>query len=107
MVELLGLKVITAVDGRDALDRFKAYEGVIDCILLDLTMPHMGGEETFDALYRLDSKVQVLISSGYTEHNVARRFEGRQIAGFIQKPYDVDELRDALHRLIGSATRPH
>lgn len=106
MVERLGLNVITAVDGRDALDRFKAFEGVIDCILLDLTMPHMGGEETFDALYRLDSNVQVLISSGYMEHNVARRFEGRQIAGFIQKPYDVDGLRDALHRLIGSAMRP-
>ncbi|MDA1044508.1 MAG: response regulator, partial [Verrucomicrobia bacterium] len=100
MLTLLGLRVITAIDGRDAVQRYEEIEEDIACVLLDLTMPHMNGEEAFDALYKLDPSIRVIISSGYAEEEIAHRFEGRAIAGFIKKPYEIDALRDTVHRAI-------
>ena len=70
-------------------------------MLLDLMMPHKDGEETFSELSRLDSKVRVILSSGYSEQEAAGRFEGRGIADFIQKPYEVDALRAKLRAVLG------
>ncbi len=99
MLQELGYEVLTAVDGREALKLFEAHRQTIRLVLMDLTMPHMGGEEAFRELRRLDPEVKVIISSGYNEQEVAQRFVGKGLAGFLQKPYRINVLREALRDL--------
>ncbi len=95
MLKALGFGVITANDGRQALEVVKNRDDIA-CVILDLTMPHMDGEECFRELRRLDCGVKVIISSGYNEYEVTQKFAGKGLAGFIQKPYKLSALKEAL-----------
>ncbi|MHC1743633.1 MAG: response regulator [Syntrophobacteraceae bacterium] len=96
MLERLGFSVITAVDGKEAVEIYRFRSKEIAMVLLDLTMPRMNGEDAFRELRRIDPGVRVILSSGYSEQEIAARFAGKGLAGFIQKPYQLERLRDAL-----------
>jgi len=100
MLEILGFKVLTADNGRTAMNVFSEHHQHIDCVVLDLTMPHMDGEETFRELRRLKPDVRVVISSGYNEQEVSQRFLGKGLTGFIQKPYKLKSLSLALKNAL-------
>jgi len=100
MLQSMGLSVVTANDGRDALTVFRENIAEIRCIVLDLTMPHMGGEEAFGELRKIKADVPVLLSSGYSESDIQARFSGAGFAGFIHKPYDIDTLRTKLAEVL-------
>ncbi len=106
MLERMGFRVLTAVDGREAVAMFKENGPEVHCVLLDLTMPHLNGEETFAAMNRLRPQVPIVISSGYSEDDVAQRFAGRGIAGVLEKPYAftalIEKMRDVLQRGDGT-----
>jgi DNA-binding response OmpR family regulator len=61
-------------------------------VLLDLTMPRMGGEETFQELRKIREDVMVVLSSGFSEHEVIGRFAEGGVCGFVQKPYRFEKL---------------
>jgi signal transduction histidine kinase len=92
MLEAAGYRVITAVDGRDALDIFVERGDEIGLVILDMTMPRMGGEEAFREIRRIRADVPVLLSSGYNEQEAISHFAGKGLAGFIQKPYRTATL---------------
>jgi len=96
MLERLGFSVLAAVDGCEALELFRKHADEIVCVLLDLTMPHMDGAETFRELRRLRPDVAVLLCSGFDEHVATQSFAGEGLAGFLQKPYNMAELRKKL-----------
>jgi two-component system, cell cycle sensor histidine kinase and response regulator CckA len=100
MLEHLGFDVLLAPNGAEALEIFRARAGTISCVILDLTMPRMDGIETLAALRRVSRDVKVMLSSGYSEHEISRRFSGKGFSGFLEKPYRLSELggklRDAL-----------
>ena len=100
LLQELGFEVETAVDGFDALTRFKNNPGVFKCVILDLTMPRIDGEETFIELRKLRADINVVISSGYNGQNVMRKFSGKGKAGFIQKPYNLSDLRKVLREIF-------
>ncbi|NTV49069.1 MAG: transporter substrate-binding domain-containing protein [Geobacteraceae bacterium] len=95
MLKELGFFAITACDGSEALEVFKSTPDIA-IVILDLTMPHMDGEQCFRELRLLDPDVKVIISSGYNEQEVTQKFVGKGLAGFIQKPYRLSALRDVL-----------
>jgi len=97
MLKELGFAVITANDGREALEIYIANPD-IDLIILDLTMPHMGGEHCFRKLRQLNSGIKVIMSSGFSEEEVTQKFAGKGLSGFIQKPYKLSALRDVVQR---------
>jgi PAS domain S-box-containing protein len=99
MLTWLGYQVVTAAHGREGVEIFQTQGSDIDCVILDLTMPEMGGEEAFRELRRLRSDVRVIMSSGYNEQDVTQRFVGKGLAGFVQKPYTVAKLREALKKV--------
>ena len=101
MLIQLGFEVLTANNGREGLDIFKIHGDNIVCVILDLTMPEMDGEEAFMELRKLRTDVQVILSSGYNEQDVTQRFVGKGLAGFIQKPYTLANLRSTLNRILG------
>ena len=95
-----GFDVITAPDGRRALEVFEERSDEIDCVVLDLAMPNMDGEETYRELRRITPDVKVLLSSGYNEQDAINRFAGKRLAGFIQKPYRAADLLGAVHQVL-------
>lgn len=101
MVERLGFNVVTASDGDEAVRVFQERGPGIVCVILDLTMPNKDGMETFDELKRMDGKVRVILSSGFNEQDVTRRFLGKGLAGFIKKPYQMEHLGKELQRVLG------
>jgi PAS domain S-box-containing protein len=92
MLEQAGLTVVTAADGLEAVEFLRQHPHEVSCVLLDLSMPHMGGEETFRELRLVRGDIPVVLSSGYSEQEVVSRFAGQGIAGFVQKPYLVAQL---------------
>jgi len=102
MLERMGFGVLTAQDGREALKVLGEHAGEIVCVLLDLTMPHMDGEEAFREMRRLHPGIVVILCSGYNEQDATERFAGKGLAGFIQKPYRSDGLRAKLREVLGS-----
>ncbi len=100
MTESLGYRVIEAEDGEQALACFREEREDIVGVLLDLTMPGMDGKETFAALRRIDPSVRVILASGYSGSEVMSDTEG--FAGFIQKPFLIKDLREALEHALGA-----
>ena len=91
-----GFEVLVARDGREAVDVFKKNADSIDAVLLDMTMPHLGGKETFQELRSLSPDIRVILSSGYNEQDATDRFASKGLAGFLQKPYRPQELVDTI-----------
>ncbi|MDG2155037.1 MAG: response regulator, partial [Gammaproteobacteria bacterium] len=81
-----------ATDGQEAIDVFRSNADSIDCVLLDFNMPKLNGEEVFTELRKIRPDAQVVLCSGFTEHEILSRFKGSGIAGFIQKPLRIDTL---------------
>jgi two-component system cell cycle sensor histidine kinase/response regulator CckA len=96
MLASLGFKVITAADGREALERYAEHRDEITLVMLDLTMPHMDGEEAFMELRRMNPEVHVIVSSGYAESDISSRFAGKGLVGFVHKPYSLAELTEQI-----------
>ncbi len=105
MMEVMGFTVLNASDGRQCVDIFRAEGNRIRLVLLDITMPHLDGEETFRELRRLQHDVKVILSSGYSQQSITGQFAGRGLAGFIQKPFRFEELAQAVRGALG--TVPH
>ena len=100
ILERMGFSVLTAPDGREALKVFREHADEIVCVLLDLTMPHMDGEEAFREMRYLHPDVTVILCSGYNEQDATQRFAGKGLAGFIQKPYNMAVLREKLVEVL-------
>jgi two-component system cell cycle sensor histidine kinase/response regulator CckA len=105
MLESLGFLTVTARDGVEAIDLLRGHRDRITCVILDLTMPQMDGKETFRELRAIRPEVPVVLSSGYAEQDATQDFVGKELAGFIQKPYELDTLRAVLRRAIGGVER--
>jgi signal transduction histidine kinase/ActR/RegA family two-component response regulator len=90
-LERLGYQVLTASNGREALDLCTADPERIQTVLLDMMMPVMGGEETLRRLLEIRPTLPVLAMSGFHEREAKQRF-GAGIAGFVQKPFTAGQL---------------
>ncbi len=104
MLEHLGFSVLLASDGVEAIEVFRAHLGKIPMVILDLTMPRMDGIETLAALRGISGDVKVMLSSGYSEHEISKRFAGKGFSGFIEKPYRISELGDKLRDVFDART---
>ena len=102
MLERFGFSVLTAPDGHAALKLFGVHADEIVCVLLDLTMPLMDGEEAFREMRRLHPGVRVILCSGYNEQDAILRFAGKGLAGFIQKPFTMAALRETLMAVLAA-----
>jgi PAS domain S-box-containing protein len=91
-LELSGFDVLTAVNGEEAVRAIEERGDEIDLVLLDLTMPGLGGQETFGILKERRPDIKVLLSSGYDKDEVVARFAGDRPNGCIQKPFRTADL---------------
>ncbi|MDQ7001605.1 MAG: response regulator, partial [Ghiorsea sp.] len=96
MLTDIGIQSMTACDGVEGIEVFQKHHKNINAVLLDMTMPRMGGEDAFTELCRIDPDVKVILSSGYNEQDATNRFAGKGLAGFLQKPYTPEQLADKM-----------
>lgn len=104
-LERFGFSVLTADDGRQGIAVFDSHAAEIDAVLLDMTMPHMDGEQTFYAISERDPSMPVIIISGFDERDTAGRFPGRKPAAFIQKPYRPTVLIKILRDILAERSK--
>ena len=91
-LERYGFQVILAENGGEGVDLFRAIGHKVSVVILDMTMPVISGEETFRRLKSIRPNVRVVLSSGYNEVETVQRFTGKDLAGFLQKPYTAETL---------------
>jgi len=104
-LELFGYNVLVAADGREGVNCFRENSRSITAVLLDMTMPVMSGEEALMHLKTIRPDVPVVLSSGYDEDEATRRFTGKGLAGFVQKPYTAAALAEKMQSVIQQSRR--
>ncbi|MHC4954872.1 MAG: response regulator [Planctomycetota bacterium] len=92
ILESAGYEVLYARDGQDAVEVFQREGDRIDCVLMDLSMPRLDGEESFRELRKIQSDVRVILITGYAEQATFDRLKDTGFAGFIKKPAKVPDL---------------
>lgn len=102
MLKHSGFDVVAMADGQLAIDAFREDPASIDCVLLDLSMPKRSGAEVLKELRRIRPDVPIVLMSGYNEDEMAGRFEGAKISGFLQKPVPAVDLLAMLSRATGA-----
>jgi len=100
MLSHLGYQVHLASDGVEALNACYRLGSKLDCVLLDLVMPEMDGSEVYAEIRKMSPDLKVLLTSGYHEAEISRRFANRGLAGFLQKPYVLDDLAAKLASVL-------
>ncbi|MBF0545082.1 MAG: response regulator [Candidatus Riflebacteria bacterium] len=103
MLEYLGYQVLPASDGDHAVELLRNKLPEVSCIILDLTMPKMDGEETFREIRKLDSDIPIILSSGHCEREATQKFFGKNLSGFLQKPFHLETLDKTLKQAIASS----
>ncbi len=96
VLQSMGFEVVTARDGMEAVEIFEKEAETLRLVLMDMTMPRMDGRKAFRAMHRLHPEVPVILSSGYDRQVTTEGFPRVGLAGFLQKPYRIPELRKAL-----------
>lgn len=99
MLTDMGMTVLTAANGNEALARQEGYEGHIDFLVTDVVMPEMSGvrlSELFTSL-RPDSKTVFI--SGYPAAGNMARIELPRDACLLPKPVAYERLADILGRM--------
>ena len=98
-----GYTILSAANGAEGVELFTRHAEEIRCVVLDLTMPVMSGEEALRRIAAVRAGVPVILSSGYTEADALRRFGGQGLAGFLQKPYQAGTLAAKVRQALGGA----
>jgi CheY-like chemotaxis protein len=98
----MGYEVLTAPNGPRGIETFQQAHDRVDAVVLDMVMPRLGGEATFHRLREIEPDVPVLIASGYARNSGVERLTKAGAAGFLPKPFQVDELSRLLARVLGS-----
>ena len=105
MLQSLDYKFDIARNGEEAVKFYRSYFNIgrpYDAVIMDITViGGMGGEETFHVLKALDPDVRAIVSSGYDNEDMARRFLDLGFCGYLTKPYRVADLGKVLKAVLG------
>ena len=95
-----GHEVSEAINGVEAIESLE--KDLPDCLFLDLSMPEMDGFELLAAFKEQELKVPVLIFSTETNKSTLNRCSELGAAGFVKKPPDIEDIRNALTYALDS-----
>jgi signal transduction histidine kinase/CheY-like chemotaxis protein len=101
-----GMRVLTAQNGRAGLELFREHNAMLSVVVLDLSMPAMGGEEALAQIKRINPGVPVVLSSGFDESEAARKFASLKPSRFLQKPYTAERLVEAIAASLAGPDSP-
>jgi two-component system cell cycle sensor histidine kinase/response regulator CckA len=96
----LGYQVLTAIDGHQAIALFEKEKNRIEGVLLDMIMPDLSGRQVLEQLKKIQPDIKVILSSGYSLSGLGEDGQGMAGDGFIQKPYQIDQLAAVLESVL-------
>jgi len=94
----LHCEVIPCADGIEAVEAFARLQDRIDLVLLDVLMPRLGGAGAFRAIKAIDPDARILLASGFSHPDVVDGLLAAGAAGFLAKPFSLDQLTAAVRR---------
>jgi two-component system cell cycle sensor histidine kinase/response regulator CckA len=100
LLESMGYTVYAAGSGQEGIALYTEKKEKIDLVILDMVMPGISGSETFDRLRKINPKVKVLLSSGYSLTGEAQAIMDRGCNGFLQKPFKLEELSGKVRAML-------
>ena len=96
-----GYEILEAVDGREGLEMIQKHQP--DCVLLDMLMPELDGDEVLQVLHEKGIEVPVIVvTADIQEHTQARCFKLGAKA-FLNKPPQNDQLQQAIQTVLSSS----
>ena len=99
-LRLSGYQVLEAGEGDEAISLASGHQGTIHLIISDVIMPGLSGPQLVRELANLHSESRVLFMSGYTESNLPESCYAHANAGFMQKPFSIEELHWKLREML-------
>lgn len=105
MLQTLGLEVQTAPNGEEGVRLFSQHRDRIRLVLLDVEMPGMGGEETFEKLREAGCDCPVVISSGYNRDYLERQVFTRRLEYYLPKPFQLSQISELLKELARNESK--
>lgn len=93
-----GYNVHVCTSGEQAVEFVKAEH--VDMVLLDMVMPGMDGEATFEALRKIRQDIRVLLTSGYSDEARYERMKKDGVAGMVFKPYRSQDLLQRIRSVL-------
>lgn len=106
MLNKIGYSVLTASNGKEAVEIYNTLEEEIDLVIIDMIMPGISGKEAFGKIIEINPEAQVLLSSGYSMNGKAEELMQKGCRGFIQKPFNILELSKKIHEILKKDTSP-
>ncbi|HQL90443.1 MAG TPA: PAS domain S-box protein [Syntrophales bacterium] len=100
ILESLGYKVVAAKSGQEAIEIYRKLRGKIGLVILDMIMPGMDGEATYDSLRKINDDVRVILSSGYSKNEQAKAILEKGCQAFIQKPFSISDLSMTIRQVL-------
>ncbi|ACL03386.1 PAS/PAC sensor hybrid histidine kinase [Desulfatibacillum aliphaticivorans] len=100
ILRALGYQVFVARSPHEALEIFRDQAPKIDLVIMDMIMPEMQGIELYDHLTEIRPDVRVLLSSGYSLNGQASSIIEKGCDGFIQKPFNLEELSQKIREIL-------
>jgi CheY-like chemotaxis protein len=97
MLRSMGYQVEACSDGHEGVEHYRNHPGQVDLVILDLVMPRIGGREVFHMLKAIDPAVRVVLTSGFTRHEVTDELLSEGALGFIGKPMRIEDLSRQVH----------
>jgi DNA-binding response OmpR family regulator len=98
--ETRGYRVLIARDGLEALDVYEQRGKEIDIILMDIGLPKLNGWEVLQKMKEMNSKVRVILASGYIDSHSKSEILKAGAKYFIQKPYMLKEVLQRVREVI-------
>jgi CheY-like chemotaxis protein len=96
----IGYDVLTASNGKEAVEMMRRYKGKISVVVLDLIMPEMNGKEAYLEMREIMPSVKVLLSSGYNSDGQVEELLALGCNGFLQKPCNLAELSRKIQDIL-------
>ncbi len=95
-----GFRTVEARDGHEAVEVFRRHAGEIVAVLLDVTMPHLRGDEAYLEMRKARADVPAVFSSGFSREKVSERLPHQNRISFLQKPYLAEDLLERLQEVL-------
>lgn len=102
MLERAGYTVLTAENGKKAIEVFNNHSEDVDLLLLDVVMPEIGGRGVFDTIHKQRPDIPALFASGYSQNAIHTNFVLQAGMKLIRKPYDANELLRRVREILDS-----
>lgn len=102
-LESAGYRVVEALDGAQAIERFSSHQPTIQMVIMDLIMPNVGGKTAGELIRKMDHSVPILYVTGYDFGQLDSGSLPEQNCEIIHKPFSRDELLSKVRQMLNNS----